>query len=563
MLVHLSIRNFAIVKQLDVELSAGMTAITGETGAGKSIAIDALSLCLGERAEATAVRVGAQKAEITATFSIYGNPKANKWLAENELSADDETCILRRVISAEGRSRAFINGSPVPLQQLKEMGALLVTIHGQHAHQALLKPEHQRSLLDSDSNVQKDLTKVKEAAKAHKQVQTELTQLLSLKQQREDRKNLLAYQLSELDEFALAEGEFEDLETQFKKLSHGQSLIEESQMSYHYLCDAEQSNVTNIMQSALDRLQSIVAHDAQLQPIVTMLTEAQINIDEAATELREYIESLEMDPVKMQQVEQRYTKAIELARKHNTMPEHLPKHHAELIEEFKLLTGDDVKSDTLKEQLSELEIQYHQAADKLHAQRSKRAKSLAKQVTTEINKMNMNEAVFTIEVSPENKDKINSKGHDNVRFLLCSNKGMHADKLEKAASGGELSRIGLALQVLGNQSLSVPTLIFDEVDTGISGGTASVVGELLRQLGDKQSAKQHESQVFCVTHLPQVAAKAKQQMLVTKFSDGKTTETQMMPLDNDKRIEEVARLLAGDAITDSAIANARVLLATD
>ena len=554
MLTQLSVKNFAIVKSLDIEFKQGMTAITGETGAGKSIAIDALGLCLGERAEGNSVRKGAKKAEITACFSVKHNPRCQHWLSEHDLDDGDDTCILRRVISSEGRSKAYINGSPVPLQQLKELGPKLVAIHGQHAHQALLKSEAQRALLDSDEQIQKQLTELKSLVSRHNMAQKELEQLLQIKQRNEDRKNLLSYQLTELDEFGLLDNEFDLLESEFRKMSHSQSLLEDSQISYHELCESEQGNAATIISRCLERITDLVEHDESLTPVQQMLREAQINIDEAGVELANYVECLEIDPLKMQQTELRYSRAIELARKHLVQPENLYEHHQELKQEYQSLFDSDHKSESLEEELQAIRSQYHKLADKLHSTRCKVAKRLQKAVALEIKKMNMPDAEFEIAVNDCHRDKINSKGHDQVEFLLCSNKGMNLEKLEKAASGGELSRIGLALQVLGNKTHAVPTLIFDEVDTGISGNTASVVGDLLKTLGES------ETQVFCVTHLPQVAAKAQNQMLVTKFSDGKTTETHMTPLDEDKRIEELARLLAGDSLTESAIANAKALL---
>ncbi len=554
MLTQLSVKNFAIVKSLDIEFKQGMTAITGETGAGKSIAIDALGLCLGERAEGNSVRKGAKKAEITACFNIKNNPRCLTWLQEHDLDDHDDTCILRRVISSEGRSRAYINGSPVPLQQLKELGPRLVAIHGQHAHQALLKSEAQRALLDSDEIIQQQLSDLKSLVTRHNKVQQELEQLNQMRQRSEDRKNLLSYQLTELDEFGLLDNEFESLETEFRKMSHSQSLLEDSQISYHELCESEQGNAASIISRCLERITDLVEHDESLKPLQLMLQEAQINIAEAGVELSNYVECLEIDPLKMQQTELRYSKAIELARKHLVQPESLYQHHQELKAEYQSLFDSENKGEALQEELQTLKNDYLLVADKLHTTRCKVAKRLQKAVATEIRRMNMPDAEFEIAVTDSHRDKINSKGHDHIEFLLCSNKGMNMEKLEKAASGGELSRIGLALQVLGNKTHAVPTLIFDEVDTGISGSTASVVGDLLKTLGD------NEAQVFCVTHLPQVAAKARNQMLVTKFSDGKTTETHMTPLDEDKRVEELARLLAGDILTDTAIANARALL---
>ncbi|XOV77428.1 MAG: DNA repair protein RecN [Aestuariibacter sp.] len=554
MLVNLSVRNFVIVKKLDIDFKQGMTAVTGETGAGKSIAIDALGLCLGNRAEAAMVRTGESKAEIIATFGIKEKSLAARWLNDNDFGIEDGQCLVRRIITDEGRSRAYINGTPVPLQQLRELGAKLVTIHGQHAQQGLLKPENQRRLLDSKPVIQTQLSKVAELSKNYQQIQKQIQQLSAEQQQREDRKTLLSYQLAELDEFALDEDEFEKLEAEFKKLSHGQSILEESQYAYHFLWEANDANVNDLLQLAHGKLEALVDHDPQLQPVVQMLSEAQINISEASAELRDYLDQLEMDPIRMQQIEARYNKANELARKHTVRPEALYQHQQELQQE---LHGLDSASNTLEElglQLDAVLQEYKVAADCLHQLRQKQASWLEKQVTCEIKKMNMPDAIFEIRIDDSQRHIVSGKGHDIVEFYLCSNKGMHMDKLEKAASGGELSRIGLALHVLGNSNHAVPTLIFDEVDTGISGPTASVVGQLLRTLGST------EAQVLCVTHLPQVAAKGHNQMLVTKFTDGDTTSTLMQPLDEKNRVEEIARLLAGDTLTDSAINNAKALL---
>lgn len=554
MLVNLSVRNFVIVKQLDIDLSHGMTAITGETGAGKSIAIDALGLCLGNRAEAAMVRSGAGKAEIIATFSTDARSSAARWLVENDLSIEDGQCLIRRVITDEGRSKAYINGTPVPLQQLRELGAKLVTIHGQHAQQGLLKADNQRRLLDSKPEIQTQLSNVATASNKYLQVQKQIRQLSEEQQQREDRKTLLSYQLAELQEFALGEDEFPQLEAEFKKLSHGQSILEESQYAYYYLWESDNGNVNDLLRQACHKLEGLTDHDPLLQPVVQMLSEAQINISEAATELRDYLDQLEIDPLRMQQIEARYNKANELARKHAVAPESLFQHQQMLQEELNSLDSANNELTQLLEQQEQLLVGYHQAADLLHDLRAKQAAWLQQQVTDEIKKMNMPDAQFEIRVTDSQREQVSAKGHDVVEFYLCSNKGMPLDKLEKAASGGELSRIGLALHVLGNSNHSVPTLIFDEVDTGISGPTAAIVGRLLRTLGDQQA------QVLCVTHLPQVAAKAHHQMLVTKFTDGDTTTTLMQALEEKHRVEEIARLLAGDTLTDSAINNAKALL---
>lgn len=552
MLTHLSIRNFAVVKTLDIDFSHGMTAVTGETGAGKSISVDALGLCLGDRADSGMVRTGADKAEVSVGFNIAKLPGALKWLQEHELVDEDEV-LIRRVISCEGRSKAFINGTPVPLQQLKNLGQFLLSIHGQHAHQQILKSDTQRLLLDQYAEHPKLIEKVTHCYQTLKTQKQHYQTLLEGQQQRTDRGQLLSYQIQELDEFSLAEGEFVELESEHKKLSHSQTLLEQSQISFHQLYEAEEFNALSAVQNSVDRLTELQQHDPSLAPIVAMLSEASIQIDEAANELRAYTEQLEIDPMRMQNVEARYSQALDLSRKHNVQPEFLYDFHQTLTTEYQELINDDSLLDELKLQLQEVEEQYRQAANALSISRQKAAKGFAKQVEQHIRQMNMSDAVFKINVEHNNQSSPHKLGLDTVQFVVSTNKGQAMDNLEKVVSGGELSRIGLAIQVISSSNNDIATMIFDEVDSGISGSTASVVGQLLRKLGET-------TQVICVTHLPQVAARAHNQMFVTKFSDKKTTETHMICLQENERIEELARLLAGDTLTASAIANAKELL---
>lgn len=552
MLLHLSIRNFAVVKSLDIDLAKGMTAVTGETGAGKSISVDALGLCLGDRADPGLVRNGAQKAEISASFDVSNLPLALKWLTDNDLN-DDNECLIRRVISSEGRSKAYINGTPVALQQLKSLGQFLLSIHGQHAHQQILKSETQRELLDNFAEHNHLLVDVAQRYTHLQQKQQQYQQLLASQQQRIDRRQLLVYQVSELDEFAMADNEFQELESEHKKLSHSQTLLEHTQLSFYQLYEADDFNALSAVQNSLERLIELQEHDPAISPIVALLNEASIQIDEAAQELRAYTEQLEIDPMKMQQVEARFSQALELARKHQIQPEQLYSFHQQLSQEFAQLADDDCLLEELKHDLLASEQNYYRSADKLSRSRALAANKLAKKVEEEIHKMNMADTVFKIEVEHMSQASVQKSGLDSVHFKVSTNKGQNIDNLEKVVSGGELSRIGLAIQVISSHHNPVATMIFDEVDTGISGSTASVVGHLLRKLGES-------TQVICVTHLPQVAARAHNQMFVTKFSDGKTTETHMISLQENERIEELARLLAGDKLTDSAIANARELL---
>jgi len=555
MLAHLSITNFAVVKQLSVQLENGLTAITGETGAGKSIAIDALSLCLGERADANAVRKGTAKAEIIAHFSLQDNTRAKAFLEEHELTSDedDNTCFIRRVISKEGRSKAFINGIPASLQQLKGLGQYLLAIHGQNTHLQLLKEDHQRHLIDTYAAHTPLLNAVKHAYAAWREKQKTLSELQAQAQQREDRLQLLTYQVQELDEFAIEEGEFEELETEHKRLSNGQSLLEQAQTSVFNLYESDEGNALSVIQNSIERLGELEAHDATLTPIVAMLNDAAIQVEEAAGELRAYCDHLEIDPLRLQQVEARYSKAMELARKHSVMPEDLFKHHQELASEFNLLGEQETLLGTLESEVEEAKTAYLATTKRLSESRASASVKLADDIEVQIRQMNMPHAKVCIEVNYDELKKPVSSGLDTVEFKVSTNPGQDADKLEKVVSGGELSRIGLAIQVIASDSQATPTMIFDEVDTGISGPTASIVGGLLRKLGG-------QAQVMCVTHLPQVAAQAHNQLFVTKLTDGESTETQMLALTKQDRIDELARLLAGDKVTKSALANAKELL---
>lgn len=555
MLAHLSISNFAVVKQLSVQLEKGLTAITGETGAGKSIAIDALSLCLGERADANAVRSGASKAEIIAHFALSKNNYAKQFLDEHELTSDEDinSCFIRRVISKEGRSKAFINGIPASLQQLKSLGQHLLAIHGQNTHLQLLKEDYQRQLLDSVGQHTEQLSNVKSTYSLWRDKKKTLNELQAQAQQREDRLQLLTYQVKELDEFALEDGEFVELETEHKRLSNGQSLLEQAQTSFYHLYENDEGNALSVIQSSIERLGELESHDASLGPIVTLLSDAAIQVEEAVGELRRYCDDLEIDPLRLQQVEARYAKAMDLARKHNVMPEDLCGHHQALASEFASLEAQESMLCGLEEEVAAHHQQYVEATKLLSLKRVEAARLLAHEIEGQVRQMNMPHAQLKINVQYDEHKTPSSQGQDSVEFTVSTNPGQPLDKLDKVVSGGELSRIGLAIQVIANDNQATPTMIFDEVDTGISGPTASVVGGLLRRLGN-------QAQVMCVTHLPQVAAQAHNQLFVTKLTDGESTETQMLALTKQDRVDELARLLAGDKITKSALANAKELL---
>ncbi|GLP97110.1 DNA repair protein RecN [Paraferrimonas sedimenticola] len=550
MLCQLTVQNFAIVKFLELDFDAGMTTITGETGAGKSIAIDALGLCLGRRAEASMVRPGAAKAEVSAQFDLSQIPAAQAWLKANELDGEGE-CLLRRLVNQDGRSRGYINGTPVPLAQLKQLGELLVSVHGQHAHHALAKSEHQLELLDNYANHQGLLDKVAISYRHWRQCANQLEALTQSQSERQARQQLLAYQVAELDEFAPSDNEYPELVQEHKTLANGSQLLQAAQSLVQLLGEDPELNLDSLLNQGVSQSSELSELDPRLASVTEMLNTALIQVQESRGELDAYLQDLELDPERLAQLETRLSQYHELGRKHQVHPEAVAQTHQTLAEELAGLNGEDQALDELAQALEQAQSDYQTKARKLSESRSRFAAQLAKKVTKKMAELNMPKGQFEIELTPEQGRS--PLGTDAIQFLVTTNPGQPLAPMTKVASGGELSRIGLALQVLCSSKNATPTLIFDEVDTGISGATASVVGNLLRTLGKT-------SQVFCVTHLPQVAGQGHQQLKVAKQTRKGETHTSMMPLDRPARLSELARLLAGDTITDVALANAEQLL---
>lgn len=556
MLNQLTVQHFAIVQFLELEFNSGMTTITGETGAGKSIAIDALGLCLGDRADANMVRLGEDKAEVCARFTLGDTPKAQKWLQDNDLDnsqSDDHECYLRRVITKEGRSRAYINGTPVPLSQLKSLGQLLVNIHGQHAHQSLLKNDIQLSIIDEYAAHHSLLQKVKDSYQGWFFLNKQRKQQQLNQQEKQARKQLLEYQIEELDAFALAENEFQEIEQEHKRLANSGVLLETCEISLNQLSEGEEVDSLTLLRKSVSSLEGQLENDQSLENVITSLQEAIIQIEEASYELRQFSDNLELDPQHFSQLENRMSEALALARKHHVQPELLTAFHEKLSKEYKQLSNNETELEQLSIDLQKAEQDYFQYANKLSKSRLRYSKELSKKITSSIHQLNMQEGLFHIALSGSEKQTLSPLGFDEIDFQVTANAGQPLQALGKVASGGELSRISLAIQVIISQRVATPTLIFDEVDVGISGATASIVGKLLRSLGE-------HSQLFCVTHLPQVAGNGHQQMLVNKHSDGKKTHTNMIKLNQKDRLTELARLLAGDNITKHTLANAQELL---
>ena len=553
MLTQLTINNFAIVRHLNLELSEGMSVITGETGAGKSIAIDALGLCLGYRSESSMIRNGADKADITATFQMQPNSPAYLWLKDHELLDEENSheCILRRMINLEGRSKAFVNNRPLPISQLRELGQYLIHLNGQHAPQLLLKSEYQLELVDNYAGIHNLLGKMQEQYNKWRKVHQQVKNFRQQCKENEARKQLLQYQVDELDEFDIKEGEFEEMEETHTRLSNSEELTEMSQSVLDLLSD-DNSNADSLIYNAIRYLEDLVDVDANYQSSLDMLNEALIQVQEASSEVRALADSIEQDPELLAELDERISRAMSLAKKHYVSPNELWRHHTVLQDELQKLVDFEDNEDQLIADEKKAYRECVALAEQIYQERVSAAQKLAEQVTSQIKALSMENGEFYIDIQHDVK-KLTPNGADFVEFNLRSNLGQNAQPLAKIASGGELSRISLAVQVLTANKLSTPTIIFDEVDVGISGIAATTVGRLLRQLGNK-------CQVLCVTHLPQVASHGHQHFNVQKYVKDNQTETQMSLLSEQERVNALARLLGGSKITDAVLANAQEML---
>lgn len=553
MLVHLAVNNYAIVDHLELELANGMTVITGETGAGKSIMLDALALTLGDRADSGAVRPGASKADLLATFDISAIPEAIAWLDERDLAGEDHQVILRRVVTAEGRSRGYINGSPCPQQHLKALGEMLIDIHSQHEHQSLLKTDTHRRLLDNYANASELARQVQLAAQRCRQTEQALLKASQRGDEQSSRLQLLTYQLEELDNLSLQDGELDQLENDQRQLANAEQILHSCQQVINLCSENDSGSVLQSLTASLQRMGSLQASHRNLDEANTLLASAQIQVEEAVGELTRYLDHFEADPLRQQQIEERLGTIYELARKHKVNPDELPALQQTLIDELESIEQSNADSGQLAEELDAFRIHYQQLASQLTTARKKAANQLAAAVTREIQQLGMPGGQVVVQLAANKSDEYSPHGLENVEFLVSANPGQPAKPLAKVASGGELSRISLGIQVITAQTSRVPTLVFDEVDVGIGGPTAEIVGQLLRQLGAR-------GQVLTVTHLPQVAAQGHQHLFVRKEQSRKSTRTCIDNLDRDGRVHEVARMLGGIDMTEESLAHARKLL---
>jgi len=557
MLNQLEIRNFAIIDDLSLELETGLSALTGETGAGKSILLDALGLLLGDRAESDSIRSGSDKAEISAAFHLGDiATAASDWLREYELLDGDhaDTCLIRRVVTRDGRGRAFINGSAVSTRDLRELGEFLVDIHGQHEHQSLTKRELQRQLLDDYGQHATLCSKVMELAREYQRLDASIETLAQKGSDGGMRVDFIRFQVQELEALALQAGELDQLDVEHKRLSNAGRLIEQGQQTLQLLYEREQAAVYDLLGQASHTLSELANVDAHYSEAAELVAAAQIQVQEAADVLRRALDGLDPDPARLQQLEQRLADIHTIARKHRLAPAELVLHLDNLREELRMLEGATAEIGELTRQRETTAENWRKSATSLSQARARSAKKLSAAITQVMRTLGMPQGEFRVALQPLEADsKPRMHGLDQIEFLVSANPGQEARPLAKVASGGELSRISLAIQVIAANATHVPTLVFDEVDAGIGGGVAEIVGRQLRVLGTGR-------QVLCVTHLPQVAVQAQQQLQVRKEVKGGQTYTRIRPLAGKERVEELARMLGGVDITAQTRAHAKDML---
>lgn len=552
MLKRIEIRDFAIIDQLGLDLGPGLTTLTGETGAGKSILLDALGLCLGDRTDRSMVPAEAGKSEVHGLFDVADTPHARAWLTEEALDEEDE-CLIRRVVQSNGRSQAWINGRPVTRHQLEQLGALLMGIHGQHAHQALMRPDTQRRTLDGFAAHPQRLEAVAELARRWRRVSAEIESLSGGSADHHDRIELLRYQLDELDEAAPSAEEMAELEREQRRLAGAGEIITACQQSLEALYDGETS-AQSLIATAERELSAHGDVDARIDEVQQLLTTGQVQIDEACQALRQFADQLEMDPERLEAVETRLSRLHDLARKHQIEPEGLAEHAEALRAELDRLTSADERLVTLNAEKEKLFSDYREAAQTLSESRQAAAAALSERVDALLGELGMAGAALIIAVDPDDQATPSDHGIDRVRFDVRTNPDQRPAPLQKVASGGELSRIGLALEVATADTAELPSLIFDEADTGIGGAVAEVVGRQLRALSAHH-------QVICITHLPQVAAQGMHQLQVDKRqNESGRTVTDVRPLVGDQRVHEIARMLGGLEITENTLNHAREML---
>ncbi len=569
MLNSITVNNFAIIDNLELDFSAGMTVLTGETGAGKSIIIDAVQYALGARADSSMVRHGCTRADISVHFDIKHIPHAIDWLQQHELD-DAENCLLRRTINADGGSKQFINGQPSTQAQMRELATLLINIHGQHDNQNLGKKHTQQNLLDtfahslglaSKNNQTKALDKFAQHGELVKNVQTlyqswadintAITEIQGNDNDHSARIELLSYQLQEFEKLDLQKNEITELERDHKMLTCADDLYADCSVAKTIIDGDDEDSINNALQRCIKKISKYSEHNSKIKNSLSMLDQALILTQEATDEISDHLDKIEISPERLQQVETRLTLIHDVARKHKVPPEQLLDKFSSIGTELDHLKNAGQRLTELTAQLAQAEIAYQAVAKKLSQSRLAAAKQFNSAVTKNIHQLGMPGGNFEVSFVP--RDKFSQSGLEQTEFLVSANPGQPLKPITKVASGGELSRISLAIEVITAQNTNTPTLIFDEVDVGIGGGTAEIVGKLLKELGEK-------TQVLCITHLAQVAAQAHHHLQISKLTDGKQTQTQIHELHGEAKIHEIARMLGGVKITQQTLAHAKEML---
>lgn len=552
MLLNLTILDLAVVKTLDLDLEPGLSVLTGETGAGKSILLTALGLALGDRADSGYVRPGAKRAEVNLEFGLGDAPLARAWLTENELD-DGEQCLIRRVVNEDGRSKAYVNNRPVTLQSLQALSEKLVEIHGQHAHLTLLNADEQRRLLDQYAKNQALLDQLNACHRLWQQAHRELTALKKASRDHSEREELLRYQLDELNQLDLAHFDYQALSDEHAKQANLGQILSAGQRQLDLLYENDEGSVLRLLGHAANELQPLARFAPELGNVGALLSEARIQIEEAASDLRRFLESQEADPRLLQELEDRIGVIQSLSRKHHVAPDELPELAHKFAHELDNLTHSEERIGTLESEVAEAFGAYQRLAAKLSAARQDAGLRLGRQISATIKELGMPQGEFQVDVKAFDNDEPKANGLDKIEFLVSANPGMPPKPLAKVASGGELARISLAIQVTTSSDKSTPTMIFDEVDSGIGGGIAEIVGQKLRRLSQNR-------QVMCVTHLPQVAAQAHHHLFVSKNQQTDVTASSVRVLGHEERVLEIARMLGGVNLTENTLAHAREML---
>ena len=552
MLLSININNYTLVETLEIEFDLGTTAITGETGAGKSLVLDALSMALGDRADTDTIRHGKDRAEISATFDLESNHEAKNWLVINDFYCD-ETCILRRIYTKEGRSRGYINGQPSTMSQLQQLGGMLTDIHSQHEHQSLLRKNTHQRLLDEYAQAEDLAKKVENDYKKWSAANKELNDLVMRSDELDAKKDLLAFQVKELQLMNIMPDHLNDLELEQKTLANAEQIVQNSH-SLLMICDqADDSNLRRSLNQALSILASMEYKSSALTSTEDLLQSGLIQIEEAIEQIKYQIDRFEADPKKLKIIEDELSDIFLLARKHRVNPGQLLSTKLTLESQLNSLVNGEENIDILKKQVKNLSLNYKASANKLSGKRAISAKNMAKEINDQLIRLSMEGAELAIRLTPHALDEYRVSGLEDIEFFLKTNPGQPLKVLSKIASGGELSRVSLAIQVVAASHSKIPTLVFDEVDVGIGGSTADIVGQLLKELGD-------QGQVISVTHQPQVAARAHHHYLASKVINKNSAESLMIPLDRQQRIDELARMLGGEKVTSQTLSHASELL---